>query len=82
MSVSEIRLAFGACLLFVLLSAISSAILFNIQLPQDMNSNLTFKDHAKLIGMNLSGMNLSGANLNHSELQGSDLRGTNLSLSI
>ena len=84
MSVSVVRLALGWCLLFVLLSVTSSAIEENrlISLPtQNMNLNQTFKDHAQLIGMNLSGMNLSGTNLNHSELQGSDLRGTNLSRS-
>ena len=89
MRVSVVRLALEVCLLFFFLSATSSAIEeihpkqvpFNSQLPQDMNCNQTFKDHALLIDMNLSGMNLSGAHLNHSELQGSDLRGTNLSRS-
>jgi uncharacterized protein YjbI with pentapeptide repeats len=64
------RSALVVCLLFVLLSTTSSAIEEN-----------PFKDHALLMGMNLSGMDLSGANLNHSELDGSDLRGTNLSRS-
>ena len=70
MAISVIRLVLWVCLLSVLLSIISSAIEEN-----------PFKDHALLMGMNLSGMNLSGANLNHSELHGSDLRGTNLSRS-
>jgi len=81
------RVALGAFLLFVLLSTTSFAIEENplkqvplsSQLPQDMNFSQTFKDHAQLIGLNLSGMNLSGVHLNHSELRGSDLRGANLS---
>jgi hypothetical protein len=59
MGVSIRRLAFGVCLLFVLLSAISSAIeenpLSSQPPPQDMNFSQTFKDHALLIGMTLSG---------------------------
>jgi uncharacterized protein YjbI with pentapeptide repeats len=67
MAISLVRLVLWVYLLFVLLSIISSAIGEN-----------PFKDHALLMGMNLSGRNLSGTSLNHSELQGSDLRGTNL----
>jgi len=65
------RSALRVCLLFVLLSTTSSAIEEN-----------PFKDHALLIGMNLSGLNLSGTRLNHSELHGSDLRGTDFSRSF
>ena len=72
MSLSVRRLALGVCLLFVLLSTTSSAIEaiplrqvpFYSQLPHDINFNQTFKDHAQLIGANLSGMNLSRASLN------------------
>jgi uncharacterized protein YjbI with pentapeptide repeats len=56
-------------LLFVLLSITSSAVEEN---------NRTFKDHALLIGMNLSGMNLPGTRLNHSDFD-AKLAGTNLS---
>ena len=49
-------------------------------LPQDSEIiNQPFRDHARLIGMNLSGLDLSRTNLSRSDLQEANLSGANLS---
>jgi len=81
MNISPKKIVLGLHLLLALLSITYSAVGENAiqnQPSSDKSFNNIFKDHAQLIGMNLSGLDLSGAHLNQSNMQGSDLRRTNL----